>query len=262
MNLVEQLARVIELANGHTNVGIGRDTNPHAQLGTALGDLAAYGPMLSVDTVFKTMVVDLDNLVLGLGRQQHLIDIKGNTGATRVAQHEHLGMLQGIDIHLSRLGQRRAFSNLRIMHARNQIIQITRNQIEQRMLTAIRIAGNIECDRSVLAKQASVQRNDIGLGATQHQHAAPNARPDILVDKELVTAQVIGASRNHRAQMVGRSEHLQATLCRPVHILLNGRICMRREHRMGMNVTRKQVGHRVSLSGMAVAYIHCTHSLQ
>ena len=159
-------------------------------------------------------------------------------------QHKHLGVLQSIDIHLGRLGQRRAFSELRIMHACNQIIQITRNPIEQRMLTAVRIAGNIERDRSVLAKQASVQRNDIGLGATQHQHAAPNARPYILVDKELVTAQVIGASRNHRAQMVGRSKHLQATLCRPVHILLNGRICMRREHRMGMNVTGKQVGIR------------------
>ena len=66
MNLVEHLARVIELANGHANVGIGRHANAHAQFGTALGDLAAYGPMLSVDTVFKTMVVDLDNLVLGL----------------------------------------------------------------------------------------------------------------------------------------------------------------------------------------------------
>ncbi|MFR3924813.1 MAG: hypothetical protein ACLTXI_06135 [Collinsella sp.] len=40
------------------------------------------------------------------------------------------------------------------------------------MLIAVRIAGNIERDRSVLAKQASVQRNDIGLGTTQHQHAA------------------------------------------------------------------------------------------
>ena len=68
--------------------------------------------MLGIGTMFKTMVVNLDNLVLGLGRQQHLIDIKGNTGATRVAQHEHLGVLQGIDIHLGRLGQRRAFSNL------------------------------------------------------------------------------------------------------------------------------------------------------
>ena len=35
------------------------------------------------------------------------------------------------------------------------------------MLTAVRIAGNIERDRSVLAKQASVQRNDIGLGAAK-----------------------------------------------------------------------------------------------
>ena len=218
--------------------------------------------MLSVDTVFKTMVVDLNNLVLGLSCQQHLVDIERHARTPRVTQHEHLGVLQGIDIHLGRLGQRRALGNLRIMHACNQIIQITRNQIEQRMLTAVRIAGNIERDKSVLAKQASVQRNDIGLGTTQHQHAAPNARPDILVDKELVTAQVIGASRNHRAQMVGRSEHLQATLCRPVHILLNGRICMRREYRMGMNVTRKQVGHQVSLSGTAVAYIHCTHSLR
>ena len=57
VNLVEHLARVIELANGHANVGIGRHANTHAQLGAALGDLAAYGPMLSVDTVFKTMVV-------------------------------------------------------------------------------------------------------------------------------------------------------------------------------------------------------------
>ena len=37
---------------------------------------AAYGPMLSVDTVFKTMVVDLNNLVLGLSCQQHLVDIE------------------------------------------------------------------------------------------------------------------------------------------------------------------------------------------
>ena len=90
------------------------------------------------------------------------------------------------------------------------------------MLTTIRIAGDIERDRSILAKQASVQRNDISLGTTQHQHAAPNARPDILVDKELVTAQVIGAGCNHRAQMVGRSEHLQTTLCRPIDVLLDG----------------------------------------
>ena len=180
-------------------MGIGRHANTHAQLGAALGDLAAYGPMLSVDTVFKTMVVDLDNLVLGLGRQQHLIDIERHARAPRVAQHEYLGVFQGIDIHLGCLGERRAFGNLRIMHACHQIIQIARHQIEQRMLTTIRIAGDIERDRSILAKQASVQRNDISLGTTQHQHAAPNARPDILVDKELVTAQVIGTRRNHRA---------------------------------------------------------------
>ena len=253
---------MVELANCHTNVRVGRDANPHAQFGAALGNLAASAPMLGIGTMLKTMVVNLDNLVLGLCRQQHLIDIKGNTRATRVAQHKHFGVLQSIDIHLGRLSYRRTFGNLRIMHACHQIIQIARNQIEQRMLATERITGNIERDRSVLAKQASVQRNDIGLGTTQHQYAAPNARPDILIDKELVTTQVIGARRNHRAQMVGRSEHLQATLCRPVHILLNGRICMRREHRMGMNVTRKQVGHQVSLSGTAVAYIHCTHSLR
>ena len=74
--LFEHLARVIELANGHANVGIGRHANANAQLGAALGDLAAYGPMLSVGTVLKTMVVDLDNLVLGLSRQQHLVDIE------------------------------------------------------------------------------------------------------------------------------------------------------------------------------------------
>ena len=77
------------------------------------------------------MVVDLDNLVLGLSCQQHLVDIERHARTPRVAQHEHLGVLQSIDIHLGRLGQRRALSNLRIMHACNQIIQITRNQIEQ-----------------------------------------------------------------------------------------------------------------------------------
>ena len=199
MNLVEHLARVIELANGHANVGIGRHANTHAQLGAALGDLAAYGPMLSVDTVFKTMVVDLDNLVLGLGRQQHLIDIERHARTTRMPKHEHLGVLQGIDVHLGRLGERRAFGKLRVMHACHQIIQITRHQIEQRMLTTIRIAGDIERNGNVFAKQAAVQRNDISLGTTQHQHAAPNARPDILVNKELETAQVIGTRRNHRA---------------------------------------------------------------
>ena len=199
MNLVEHLARVIELANGHANVGIGRHANAHAQLGAALGDLAAYGPMLSVDTVFKTMVVDLDNLVLGLGRQQHLIDIERHARAPRMPQHEHLGVIQGIDVHLGCLGERRAFGKLRVMHACHQIIQITRHQIEQRMLVTVRIAGNIERNGNVLAKQASIQRNDIGLGTTQHQHAAPNARPDILVNKELETAQVIGTRRNHRA---------------------------------------------------------------
>jgi len=90
------------------------------------------------------------------------------------------------------------------------------------MLVTVRIAGNIERHGNVLAKQASVQRNDIDLGAAKHQHAAPNARPDILVNKELETAQVIGARRNHRAQMVGRSEHLQAALCRPIYVLLDG----------------------------------------
>ena len=168
------------------------------------------------------MVVDLDNLVLGLSRQQHLVDIERHARATRVAQHEHLGVFQGIDVHLGRLGERRAFGKLRVMHACHQIIQITRHQIEQRMLVTVRIAGNIERNGNVLAKQASIQRNDIGLGTTQHQHAAPNARPDILVNKELETAQVIGAGCNHRAQMVGRSEHLQTTLCRPIDVLLDG----------------------------------------
>ena len=203
-------------------MGIGRHTNTHAQLGAALGNLAAYDPMLSVGTVLKTMVVDLNDLVLGFGRQQHLIDIERHARTTRMPQHEHLGVLQGIDVHLGRLGERRAFGKLRVMHACHQIIQITRHQIEQRMLVTVRIAGNIERNGNVLAKQASVQRNDIDLGAAKHQHAAPNARPDILVNKELETAQVVGASRNHRAQMVGRSEHLQATFRRPVHILLNG----------------------------------------
>ena len=114
-------------------------------------------------------------------------------------EHEHLGVIQGIDVHLGCLGERRAFGKLRVMHACHQIIQITRHQIEQRMLVTVRIAGNIERNGNVLAKQASIQRNDIGLGTTQHQHAAPNARPDILVNKELETAQVIGTRRNHRA---------------------------------------------------------------
>ena len=178
--------------------------------------------MLGIHAMLKTVVVDLDNLVLGLGRQQHLIDIERHARTTRMPKYEHLGMLQGIDVHLGRLGERRAFSELRIMHARNQIIQIARNQIKQRMLVTVRIAGNIERNGNALAKQASVQRSDIGLGTTQHQHAAPNARPDILVDKELVTAQVIRASRNHRAQMVGGTEHLKAALCRPIYVLLDG----------------------------------------
>ena len=93
MNLVEHLASVIELTNCHANVRIGRNANAHAQLGAALGNLAAYGPMLSVDTVFKTMVVDLDNLVLGLSRQQHLVDIERHARTPRVTQHEHLGVL-------------------------------------------------------------------------------------------------------------------------------------------------------------------------
>ena len=114
-------------------------------------------------------------------------------------KHEHLGVLQGIDVHLGRLSQRRALGKLRIMHACHQIIQIARHQFEQRMLVAVRIAGNIERNGNVLAKQASVQRNNIGLGAVKHQHATPNARPDTLVNKELETAQVIGTRRNHRA---------------------------------------------------------------
>ena len=69
--------------------------------------------------MLKAVVVDLDDLVLGLGRQQYLIDIERHARTTRVAQHEHLGVFQGVDIHLSRLGRRRALSNLRIMHACN-----------------------------------------------------------------------------------------------------------------------------------------------
>ena len=84
MNLVEHLARVIELANGHANVGIGRHANAHAQLGAALGDLAAYGPMLGIRAMLKTMVVDLNDLVLGLSRQQHLVDIERHARAPRV----------------------------------------------------------------------------------------------------------------------------------------------------------------------------------
>ena len=218
--------------------------------------------MLGIIAMLKTMVIDLDDLVLGLGRQQHLVDIERHARTTRMAKHEYLGVLQGIDVHLGRLGERRALGKLRIMHACHQIIQITRHQIEQRMLATVRIAGDIERNGNVFAKQAAIQRNDIGLGAAEQQHAAPNARPDILVDKELETTQVIGARCNHRAQMVGGTEHLKAALGRPIYVLLNGRIRMRREHRMGMDITRKQVGHRVSLSSMAVAYIHCTHSLR
>ena len=53
VNLVEHLASVIELTNGHANVRIGRNANAHAQLGAALSDLAAYGPMLSVQSFLR-----------------------------------------------------------------------------------------------------------------------------------------------------------------------------------------------------------------
>ena len=137
MNLVEHLAGVVELANCHANVRISRHANAHAQLGAALGNLAAHVPMLGIRAMLKTVVVDLDDLVLGLGRQQHLIDIERHARTTRMPKHEHLGVLQGIDVHLGRLGERRALGKLRIMHACHQIIQIARHQFEQRMLVTV-----------------------------------------------------------------------------------------------------------------------------
>ena len=84
MNLVEHLARLVEFANRHTNMRIGRDANPHAQLGATLGNLATHVPMLGIRAMLKTMVVDLNDLVLGLSRQQHLVDIERHARAPRV----------------------------------------------------------------------------------------------------------------------------------------------------------------------------------
>ena len=166
------------------------------------------------------MLVDLDKLMLFLSSKNHFIDIIGNPRPAGMTQHEHLRVIQNVQIHLSSLRKRCVLRKLVVMDARHQIVEVFCRELKKGLIALECAAYDIFRADDILAKKPAIKCEDIGLGTAQHHHAVPHARPDTLIDKELVVANM-NRGRNHARKVIGRPQHLKATLARCRNVLGN-----------------------------------------
>ena len=137
-----------------------------------------------------------------------------------MTQHEHLRVIQNGQIHLSSLRKRCVLRKLVVMDARHQIVEVFCRELKKGLIALECAAYDIFRADDILAKEPAIKRKDVGLGTAQRHHAVPHARPDALIDKELVVANM-NRGRNHARKVIGRPQHLKATLARCRNVLSN-----------------------------------------
>ena len=106
------------------------------------------------------------------------------------------------------------------MDARYQVVEVFCRALKKGLLALECTAHDVFRTDDVLTKKPTIKREDIGLGAAQHHHAIPHARPDTLVDKELVVTNM-DRGRNHARKMIGRAKYLETPLTRSRDVLGN-----------------------------------------
>ena len=150
-------------------------------------------------------------------------------------QDRDLRVLQGSDIHACHISGARAFRKRLSMDRGDCIVDATEDHILQAPLLLVRHVRDACGHVDIPAEEMSLHIDDIGLAATQDKDPVPDARPDREIDEELEVAQVL-LCKEHRGEVVGRAQELETLGLRCRHVLLDRRVGMAGEERMGMDI--------------------------
>ena len=124
MDLLKKRGRTWKQTDIERNVRIGGNGDTAPQLRATLGDFAARVDARTVGASIKAVLVNLDQLMLFLGSEDHLVSIIGNPGSASMAQNEYLGVFQNVQIHLRGLRKRCVPRELVAMDTRHQIVEV------------------------------------------------------------------------------------------------------------------------------------------
>ena len=143
--------------------------------------------------------------------------------------------MQGIQVHLRARDGSRSTRERAVVHACDHVVAIGEDSLlEGRGLGEGR-AVNLHVNRDVVAKQATVEVNDVRLAAMHKAHALPDFGPRAEVEEELEVSHAL-LGEEHAAEVLGIAQNLDAPLGGGENVLANGRVRVAGEERVGVNV--------------------------
>ncbi len=224
-------------------MGVGVHADLAAHLGAGLGNGLA-GTIHLLAAVLQAVDVDFDELVEALGLGHHLGHVKGHGRAAHVAKAQHLGLLQGVEVHLRSLRERRALGEGAVVDARDDKVAVLEDLVLERGDVGARGAVYLGIEHHVMAEEVAIEVHDVGLAAMQQAHALPLAGPGAVVEEVLEVAELL-LGEQHAAEVVRGGQQLQPKRGGLEHVLPDGGVGVARVERMGVGVA-EVLQHRFS----------------